>query len=114
MFAAEASECAADQGQFWAYHDLLFQNQTNKNKGSFNENNLKLYADKLGLNSSVYEECMESNTHIPIIQDQTSLAKSLGIQGTPAFMINGKTVVGAQTFEGIQIYIEEALQAVSP
>ncbi len=114
VFAAEASECAADQGQFWAYHDLLFKYQTGKNKGGFSEKNLRRYAGELGLDSSQYDECMDSNTSIPIIQEQTRLGKSLGIQGTPAFVINGKIVVGAQTFEGIQKYIEDALQAAAP
>ncbi|OGO11202.1 MAG: hypothetical protein A2032_05120 [Chloroflexi bacterium RBG_19FT_COMBO_49_13] len=114
VLAAQASECAADQSQFWAYHDLLFQNQTGKNKGGFSEVNLKLFASELGLDSSVFNECLDSNPYISIIQEQTGMASSLGFQGTPAFIINGKPLVGAQTFEQFQKYIEEALQAVAP
>ncbi len=114
VLAAQASECAADQGQFWAYHDILFQNQTGKNKGGFSKDNLKLFAGELGLDSIIFDGCLESNSYISIIQEQTGMASSLGFQGTPAFLINGKPLVGAQTFEQFQKYIEEALQAVVP
>ena len=114
MLAAQASECAADQGQFWGYHDLLFQNQIGKNKGGFSTDNLKLFAGELGLDTGIFDECLDSNSYLSIIQEQTGMASSLGFQGTPAFLINGKPVVGALTFDDFQEYIEEALLVIEP
>lgn len=114
VLAARASECAADQDQFWAYHDILFKNQTGKNKGGFSQDNLKRFAGELGLDAEAFTTCLESNSYDSIIQEQTGMASSLGFQGTPAFLINGKPVVGAQTFEQMQVYIEDALKAVEP
>ncbi len=114
VLAAQASECAADQGQFWGYHDSLFENQAGKNKGGFGKDNLKRFASEIGLNSIIFDECLDSNSYTSIIQEQTGYASSLGFQGTPAFLINGKPLVGAQTFEQFQKYIEEALHAVVP
>jgi len=114
VLAAQASECAADQGQFWVYHDLLFENQIKKNTGGFSKDNLKFFAGELELDTSVFNDCLDSNPYISIIQEQTGTASSLGFQGTPAFLINGKPLVGAQTFEQFQKYIEEALQEVAP
>ena len=49
VWAAQASECAADQGKFWVYHDLLFDKQTGENVGTFTKENLIAYAKELGL-----------------------------------------------------------------
>ena len=114
VLAAQASECAADQGQFWGYHDLLFQNQIGKNKWGFITDNLKLFAGELGLDTGIFDECLDSNSYLSIIQEQTGMASSLGFQGTPAFLINGKPVVGALTFDDFQEYIEEALLVIEP
>ena len=105
---------AADQGQFWAYHHLLFQSQTWKNKGGFSQDNLQLFAGELGLDSILFNECLYPNSYRSIIQEQTSMASSLGFQGTPTLLINGKPLVGAQTFEEFQKNIEEALPTAAP
>jgi protein-disulfide isomerase len=47
--AAEAARCAADQGQYWQYHDYLFSHQNGENKGNFSSLNLKTFAKTLGL-----------------------------------------------------------------
>ena len=114
MLAAQASECAADQGKFWEYHDSLFENQAGKNKGGFSKDNLKGFASELGMDSIVFDECLDSNPYTSIIEEQTGWASSLGFQGTPAFLINGKPLVGAQTFKQFQGYIEEALSVAEP
>ncbi len=111
VLAAKASECAADQDQFWAYHDLLFKNQTGKNKGGFSKDNLSRFASELGIDLAEFTNCLDSNSYDSIIQEQTGMASSLGFQGTPAFLINGKPVIGAQTFEQMQGYIEDAIKA---
>jgi protein-disulfide isomerase len=108
QWAGEASECAADQGAFWEYHDKLFDSQSGENRGAFNKENLKRFATELGLDSEAFDECLDSGKYTSIVQDETRAAQSLGVRSTPAFLINGKPVIGAQPFEVFEQYIEEA------
>ncbi|MBD3361759.1 thioredoxin domain-containing protein [Candidatus Woesearchaeota archaeon] len=88
--AAEASECAKDQGKFWEYHDLIFENQ-----GSLNEANLIKWAEELELDMDKFNTCYESGKYTEQVQAEMQLGQSAGIKGTPSFLINGKLAVGA-------------------
>ncbi len=105
LFAAEAGECAADQGAFWEYHDLLFERLASGQR-SFNKDNLKLFAQELNLDTAAFNTCLDSQQHTARIAYQTETAHSIGIQGTPSFLVNGQTVRGAQPFEVFQRIIE--------
>ena len=102
VLADQASECAADQGQFWEYHDSLFENHAGKNKGGFSRDILKRLATEIGLYTIAFDACLDSDPYLSIIQEQTGYASSLGFQSTPAFLINGKPLVGMQTSEDMQ------------
>jgi len=97
---AIAAECANEQGNFWEYHDVLFNNQ----KKSDNES-LKSHAINLGLNEKQFNECFESQKYKDEIEKDIADAKALGVSATPTFFINGKKVVGAN-----QILIEEIIE----
>jgi hypothetical protein len=56
--AAEASECAAEQGAFWPYHDRLYERQAGENRGAFSQDNLKRFAVELGLNGQAFDACL--------------------------------------------------------
>ena len=53
--AAEASECASEQGKFWEYHDIIFERQN-----SLNLESLKLWGAELGLNANQFDSCFNS------------------------------------------------------
>jgi len=81
--AAEAAECANDQGKFWEYHDKLFENQ--KNLGA------ELYysiAQELSLNLTEFRQCLESGAKKDTVTRdlQESIGKNL--KGTPSFFVN--------------------------
>lgn len=95
-WAAQAAECAADQGQFWAYHDLLFARQGGENQGAFTKANLLELARELKLDMSRFEPCLMYDETLPRVQTDVAEADSLGIRGTPTFFINGQPLVGAQ------------------
>ncbi|MGD0115134.1 MAG: thioredoxin domain-containing protein [Dehalococcoidia bacterium] len=112
--AAEAGECANDQGGFWDYHDLLFQNQSqltalvlgNPTNGVDKVvEQLKQYARSLNLDTARFNQCLDSGEDIEKVKsDQSALndvVSSLGITafGTPSFLINGKFVSGAYPFD---------------
>lgn len=110
IWAAEASECAADQNAFWEYHDLLFDQQQGENRGAFNVENLKGFAVDLDLDADTFNECMDSEKHRERVLAETTLARQIGVNSTPAFAINGVPVMGAQPFENFQQVIDTALQ----
>jgi protein-disulfide isomerase len=106
QYAAEASECASDQGAFWIYHDRLFEELSGKNQGRFSMDNLKRFADELGLEPESFNTCLDSRKYESAVKSQSRTASSLGLRSTPSFLINGQPVFGAQPFETFQQYIE--------
>lgn len=103
-WAALAAECADDQGQFWAYHDLLFANQRTLSRDA-----LTAFAVQLEMNVETFDACVDGQTHLEEIRNDFAAAQSAGLTGTPTFFINGRRVVGAQPFEVFAAIIEEEL-----
>jgi protein-disulfide isomerase len=105
--AAIAARCAGEQGDYWNYHDLLFDNQgAIAQVGAFAS-----FADQLGLDVDAFNTCVDEQAYLdPVIADYRE-AQSLGIRGTPAFFINGRPVVGAQPYESFATIINEELEA---
>jgi len=107
--AAEASECAAEQGQFWAYHDRVFADQ-NETRSSLSAERLGELAGEIGLeDTAAFNECLNSGRYASLISRETLAVQSMGVRGTPAFLINGVFVSGAQPFEVFQQVFEEQL-----
>jgi len=102
--AAEAARCAHDQGKFWEYHDALFANAP---KASPEQ--LKTYAQQVGLELPSFERCLASGTHAATVQKSVDEAIRLGVTGTPAFFINGELLSGAQPLEALTRAIEREL-----
>ena len=100
--AAEASECAAEQGKFWEYHDQLFQNQT-----VFSADNFKKWAGELNLNQTQFNNCLDSNKYYQKVQDDLQEGVSKGVRGTPTTFINGQSLVGAQPYETFKEIIDK-------
>lgn len=88
--SAEASECAADQGKFWEYHDKLFQNQSD-----LSEQRLYQFASELNLNLSFFRSCLDSGTYKDEVEKDYEDGLQAGVRGTPTFFINGNKVQGA-------------------
>ena len=109
-WAAEATECAADQNKFWEYHDRLYSSQSGENQGAFSKNNLKKFADELGLDTSAFNECLDTGKYTQLIQEESNMASSIGVRSTPTFLINGRPVVGAQPFETFEQTIDSLLR----
>jgi protein-disulfide isomerase len=106
QMAAEASECAAEQGAFWEYHDLLFGGQA-----GVNTEGLSRFADELGLDVEAFDDCLSSGKYASLVRGETASAQSLGVTGTPSFLVNGRPLVGAQPFEVFEQIIEAELGA---
>ncbi len=87
--AAEATLCAMDQGAFWPYHSILFANQTGENVGDYVEKRLVAFAEKLGLNTEQFQECLQSGKYSQRVLDEYEQGQTAGVDSTPSFFING-------------------------
>lgn len=107
--AAEAAECAGDQGKFWQMHELLFERQEALYEPEQIEQTLTGLASELELNTATFGQCMESHTHREKIQAGYQAAQDAGIRSRPTFEINGERLIGGQSFSLFQERIEAAL-----
>jgi protein-disulfide isomerase len=112
--AAEASHCAGEQGRYWDMHDRLFANQT-----SLEAADLVKHAGALQLNASQFQQCLESGRFVNDIKKDIADAGTVGISGTPSFLIgviqpNGtvkvtKKLVGAKQYAEFKSAIDGLL-----
>jgi len=102
--AAQGAECAREQGQFWEYHDTVFNNQD-----QLSDTILSTWAGEIGLDVKKFDDCLESGKYKEKVQADSNDAGSYGVSGTPSFFINGKLLVGAQPYEAFQQVIDAEL-----
>jgi protein-disulfide isomerase len=107
--AAEAAECANEQGQFWQYHDTLFANQRGENIGAFSDAMLRNFAIAIGLDDAEFNECLDSGRHESAIRAEKVQGEGRGVTSTPTLFLNGEKLPGGLTFEQYQQLIEAAL-----
>lgn len=103
--ASEATECAAEQGKFWKLHDKIFASQ-----GELSEANLKVWAEELGLDMTKFNECYDSHKYSERVDKDIAEGQSIGVQGTPSFVIQDELLVGAQPFSAFKEIIDKKLK----
>jgi protein-disulfide isomerase len=103
--ASQASICADQQGQFWAFHDRLFEKQKEMQR-----ENLLAHASELELDMATFETCIDAPETIALVDADMAAAAEIGATGTPAFYINGIMLSGAQPFENFEAVIDEELK----
>lgn len=106
--AAIAGRAAAAQNKFWAFHDAVYATQHRVNQGDLDAAHLRNYAVKAGLDMSRYDADMKAKKSAPQVQADLSEGIALGITGTPAFLINGNPILGAQPTNVFISMIEQA------
>jgi len=102
--AAEAAQCANEQGQFWPYHDRLFADQT-----KLNDADLKSSAAALGMDAGRFNACVDSHKYKARVDADMRAGSEAGVDGTPAFFINGRMLSGAQPYDEFKKVIDEEL-----
>jgi protein-disulfide isomerase len=107
--AALAARAAQEQGRFWEYHDVLYENQGSVNSGAFSDEALVGFAEKVGLDTEQFEAALTSGRYESVVQSDLREAQKAGIQGTPSFTINGQRLVGPQPLEAFEQLIEAEL-----
>jgi protein-disulfide isomerase len=104
MPAAEAANCAYEQGSFWEFHDKLFGMELALSAEAYRQ-----YAQDLGLDVDAFNECVETRRYQDEVQADYAYASELGVRSTPTFFINGIALVGAQPYEVFQQVIDKEL-----
>ena len=115
VLLSEAAHCAADQGHFWEYHKLMFENQ--RSFGSISsleelQSLLVQIAQQVDVDVSAFETCWSSHQHQETIVESVLSARESGVGGTPTFSIQGDLLVGNQPFETFREAIEASLAEV--
>jgi protein-disulfide isomerase len=109
--AAKASVCAAQQGKFFEFHDVLFANQTGENIGDYAERRLYAMAGVVGLEAEAFDACYRDSTTADAVDLDKAAGLRAGVNSTPSFMINGTPFLGAQPYSAFQTAIDAALAA---
>jgi protein-disulfide isomerase len=104
--AAEAGQCAFDQGKFWEYHDYLFEKAT-----SLNVSELKAYAKQIGLDTKQFNQCLDSGQDKAKVDHDLQLALDLAFPGTPGFVVNGQKLAGPPMHETLKGIVDQILAA---
>lgn len=108
--AAHAGRAAAAQGKFWEFHDAMYADQLPPNSGQLDQDYLSGIAEGLGLDVEEFLADMDSEATASAVQDDFAEGQAIGVTGTPAFIINGVPVIGAQPTEIFQDTIEKAAE----
>lgn len=104
--AAQASECAADQGAFWEYRELVYANQ-----GDLSVAALKSYAVNLDLDTPAFDACLDSQVKAAEIDAERLAGQALGVCCTPYYFVDGKPFPGFHTIEEFRGELDAALAA---
>lgn len=104
MDAANAARCANEQDKFWQYREALFANQAKLAPAD-----LKATAKSLGMNTAKFDACLDSGKYTAQIKADQAAGEKVGVDGTPAFFIDGRQLTGAQPLPKFQELIDDEL-----
>lgn len=107
--AAEASECAGDQGKFWEMRRAIYSGQSDMYASSSADAALSVFARDIGLDIGAYNACMVERPHRATIEADFRAATEAGVRSRPVFDINGTRLLGARPFDDFKQAIEAAL-----
>lgn len=104
---AESSRCAGEQGKFWEYHDLLFENPDKLNRTALSE-----LARSIKLDEKQFDSCLSSGKFRPQVEQDLQDGIRAGVMGTPGIFINGILLSGAQAETAFERVIDSELASL--
>jgi protein-disulfide isomerase len=104
FIAAQAANCAGEQGDYWRFHDALLTGDLGLGRAAYSQ-----YAESLGIDAQALLACVDSGRYADEVEADARYAASLGVSGTPTFFINGIPMVGAQPLAQFAQVIEGEL-----
>ena len=111
--ASQAAYAAAQQGEFWAYHDALFAGGETRSAGGLSTESLIELAGELGLDTEQFTTDLDSAETAEAVTEHAELGYGLGVYSTPAFLLDGQPILGAQPTDVFIAAYEEALAEAS-
>ena len=112
VWAAEATECAGDQGSFWKYHDMLYASQDGENRGTFSKGHLRRFAVAVGLaDQAGFNLCLDTDKYAGLVLEEKRRGERLGVNSTPTLFVNGRRVVLSNSrspVESIRVAVQNA------
>jgi protein-disulfide isomerase len=102
--AAEAAQCANDQGKFWQMHEKLFARE-----GRLTPTDMTNAARDIGLDMQIFNTCVSSGTKAAVWKSSQEEGTRVGVWNTPSTFINGRMIVGAESYERFARVIDEEL-----
>jgi protein-disulfide isomerase len=111
--SANASMCAAEQGRFWDYHDILFVNWNGENQGAFSDNRLVAFAESLDLDMDAFNACFRENRYREDIEADLAAGRRANVQGTPSVFVQGQLITPGfvPSYRDISEAVEAVLQS---
>jgi protein-disulfide isomerase len=109
QWAAEAAECANEQGKFWEFYDKLYSSQAGENAGAFQKENLEGFATELGLQTQQFTQCLVSGKYAEKVKAETLEAQNLGLRSTPSVIVNGELLNEGSDYEILSQKIRQIL-----
>jgi len=102
--AAHAAHCAKDQGMFWKYHYMLYNNWEGENTGWITDDSLNKFAKNIDMNMNEFSKCMVEEKWMTLINTSDEDANTMGVTGTPSFFLIGPEneiikIHGAQPYD---------------
>ena len=115
IHAAHAAHCAKDQGMFWKYHYMLYNNWEGENTGWITDDILNKFAKNIDLDMNEFSKCMSEKKWMNLINASVEDANTMGVTGTPSFFLIGSEneiakIHGAQPYEAFKRTIDSMLK----
>lgn len=112
VVAANAAECANDQGKFWDMYEYLYKNQPPESDTSmYTSDTLSQAAGTLGMDAGAFKSCMDDTKFQKNIDADMADGQKISVSATPTFFVNGKQILGAQPYANFKAAIDAALAA---
>ena len=108
--AALAGRAAAEQDAFFEVHDEIFERDWERNVGDLSVESLTELAGELGLDTERFAADMQDPELLQAVQADRQLGQQLGFTGTPAFVVNGRSMIGGQPVDAFRQLIEQAAE----
>jgi predicted DsbA family dithiol-disulfide isomerase len=113
LTAANAAECANEQGKFWSFYTYMYENVPHSSDTSvYSVDNLSKIAGNIGMNTTQFSSCLSDERYNTNVTSDRNDAQGLGVDGSPTFYINGVQMVGSQSYDVYQEQIDKILNGL--
>ncbi len=109
FLAARAGRCAGEQGKFWEFHDVIYGQQPNWSAEADPSDLFVEYGVRSGVTEGRFEECLRSDRYAKEVSESMELGKSLGVQGTPTLIVNGRRLAATPNFADLEKMVNDAI-----